>query len=80
MVVEISSQNNFYSLSGGSVQESDDNVDAAGGGGISLTAASSTQDITGHSTVNIGNNLDIRAENEPVQPAGVLCKLLAVPS
>ena len=64
-VVEISSQNNIYSLSGGSVEEADDNVDAAGGGGISLTAASSTQDINGHSTVNIGNNLDIRAENEP---------------
>jgi len=64
-VVEISSQNNFFSANGGSFSEPDDNVDAAGGGGISLTAASSSTKVTSHSTVNIGTNLTINAVNQP---------------
>ena len=64
-VVEISSANNYYELAGGSVQEPTDNVDAGGGGGITATAASSTANITGHSTTNIGDNVNISAVNQP---------------
>jgi hypothetical protein len=64
-VVEISSANNYFTITGGSVGEPTDNVDAAGGGGISATAAFSTTNMTGNSTVNIGNNLNISAINVP---------------
>ncbi|MGH2998184.1 MAG: beta strand repeat-containing protein, partial [Gaiellaceae bacterium] len=63
-VVEISSENDVTEESGG------DNVDAAGGGGISVTAAESKSTITGHSTVTIGKNLTIMVKNDPESPNG----------
>ena len=44
-------ENKFASATGGTVGEPQDNVDAAAGGGILVTAATSTTNITGHSTV-----------------------------
>ena len=64
-VVQISALDTFIAAPGGTVDEPEDNVNAAGGGGISLTAAESTTNITGHATVTIGSNLTITAVNAP---------------
>ncbi|MDX6411833.1 MAG: hypothetical protein QOE91_1349, partial [Gaiellaceae bacterium] len=63
--VEIASEVDVYSLTGGSVQEPSDNVDAGGGGGISLTAASSSTTVNASATTNVGDNVEIFAVNQP---------------
>ena len=67
-VVNVQSENDVAEAQGGSVQAPSDNVKAAGGGGLSLTAAQSSATITGHSTVTIGTNFHVSAFNQPESP------------
>ena len=76
--VEISSLNDFATIGGGTFGDGTDNVDAAGGGGISLTAASSSATLIGSSTVEIGANLHIEATNLPECPPGSRCARIGI--
>ncbi|MGH2997914.1 MAG: beta strand repeat-containing protein, partial [Gaiellaceae bacterium] len=69
-VVEIKAESDVVEEPGSNVQAPDDNVNAAGGGGISLTAAESSSDITSHSTVSIGNNFHVSTSNVPESSLG----------
>src|SRR4029077_20664906 len=69
-VVEISSENEFAEFAGGgNPADGKLNVSAASGGGITAAAASSTSDLTGNSTVNIGDNVSISASSTPLANA-----------